>query len=87
MKISLDVDNLTFGDMADFEDEVGEPLLSVVTKLESGDASAKALIGLVWICGRAEDESFTIADARKLKITELEVDVGDDAADPPNDGD
>jgi hypothetical protein len=47
-------------------DERGRPV-------EEVNLTAKSLVTLVWLMRRREDESFTLADARKTKISELEI--------------
>jgi len=40
----------------------------------------------VWICGRSSDPEFTLDDARKVKLSDLEVEVGSaDPTPPPTD--
>lgn len=75
MKLRLDPDSLTFGDLEDFEDATGEKLLEAFTGAAEGELSAKALIGLVWICKRQDDLEFTLDDARKLKLAEIEFEA------------
>lgn len=90
MKISLDPNDLTFGDMEDFEQFTGQGLMDTFAKVgESGDLnglSVKAVVGLLWICGRQGDPAFTVDDARKVKLTELEIEVAEEA-DPTPGGD
>lgn len=101
-KISLriDPDELTIGDLEDFEEGVGLPLHEALKQVPIRDdegklvlgepdekgkqrpetevkISAKALKHLVWIIKRSTDETFTLADARKVKVGALEI-VGDD---------
>ncbi len=80
MKIKLDVDQLTFGDIEDFEAHVGGDLMAAISGATSGTAPLKAMIGLIWICQRTIDPDFTLEDARKVKVSELEVEVAE--ADP-----
>ena len=47
-------------------DERGRPV-------EEVNLTAKSLIALVWLMYRRENEQFTMADARKIKISELEI--------------
>lgn len=91
-KIRLVMDDLTLGDLDDFESYTGESLTDtlrerVVIDPETGkpvlgergrpvkevQLNMKALIGIVWIVGRSTDPDYTIEDARKTKITELEI--------------
>jgi len=91
MKLNLDPALLTMGDMADFEDAAGVPLLDTFTKIDQsgsiGDLPMRAMIALVWVCARQDDPAFTLDDARKIKIGDLEIDVGGNGADPTPGGD
>lgn len=40
---------------------------------ETVDMSAKVLKGLIWIAQRQDDPDFTLADARNVKVTELDI--------------
>ena len=84
MKISLDMDALTLGDLEDFEGIAGRGITEALADYQAGKASMKEVIGLVWICQRAESPEFTLDDARKVKLTELEVEVA--SPDPTPDG-
>lgn len=88
MKLTLDPDALTFGDMEDFESFTGQPLMDTFTKIgDDGRISglgAKAVLGIIWVCGRASNPEFTLDDARKVRVSEIEVEVG--SPDPTPDG-
>lgn len=72
MKVKLDFDSLSVGDLLDFEEKTGANLIETTTQMEkTGQAPMKALVGLLWICRRSEDPSYSYEDARKMKITEL----------------
>lgn len=75
MKIALNVDDLTLGEIEEMEQAAGIKLP------ELGSGSAKATIALIWISQRRIDPAFTLEDARALKVTELEF------ADPTAAGD
>lgn len=64
MKFSMD--DITLGEMIDVEEELGKPL-SVV--FEEGQAKATAVVA--WILKRRDDPTFTLADARRLTIADL----------------
>lgn len=90
MKINLNPNDLTFGDLEDFETLTGQALMDTFDKVSDGGdlkgLSAKAVIGLLWICGRQQNPDFTLDDAKKVKLTELEVEVGEEP-DPTPGGD
>lgn len=83
MKVRLNPAALTFADMEDFEERTGSSLLDVFDGVEKPEdirsLRMRDLVALLWICVRAEQPEFTYDDARKLRITELEVEI---AADP-----
>lgn len=82
MKIKLDIDELTFGDMEDFEEFAGVPLMEAMQQVQAGQMPLKPAIGLIWICQRAINPNFTLDDARKVKLNDLEIDLEDDEPDP-----
>lgn len=52
---------------------------------EEMNLSAKVLKAIVWIANRQENPEFTLADARNVRVTELDIIEADDdeeAADP-----
>lgn len=89
MKIILDPNSLTFGDLEDFESFTGQDLIGTFDQIgDKGDLAGlnmKTILGLVWVCGRQQDESFSMDDARKVKISDLEVDTAE-APDPTSGG-
>lgn len=91
MKIALDPNALSFGDLEDFETATGEGLMETFGKVgEDGNLQGlkiKTMVALVWVCGRQENPDFTLDDARKVRLNDLEIDVVGEAADPtPGDG-
>lgn len=90
-KLKFSPDDLTVGDMEDFEEIVGEPLdvaLSEravlmpngeIEKDEKGrpvkrvQLNAKALKALIYIVKRADNPDFTLADARGVKVSEIDL--------------
>lgn len=81
MKLQLDIDAFTFGDLEDFEKETGESLVATFSALQTDDdgnldlsgLSMSTLVSLVWIMGRTQNPEFTREDARKVRLDELEV--------------
>ncbi|WP_144121125.1 hypothetical protein [Catellatospora sichuanensis] len=89
LDINLDPDDLTLGDLEDFEEFVGKPIDDVVRPVPVLDDEgnrvfdakgrpemttkipAKGIICLVWLVKRKSDPSFTLADARKVRVTAL----------------
>jgi hypothetical protein len=76
-KLRISEDDLTVGDLEDFEDIVGRPIGEVLprTRAEAKGwvPSAKVLKALVFIAKRRDDPGFTIEDARRVRVTELEL--------------
>lgn len=90
--VTFDPNDLTFGDMEDFESIVGVPFEvalaakptldpetgefqrdnrgRLVTKVQP---SPKAMVALIYIGVRRTDPTFTVDDARKMKVSELQV--------------
>ena len=77
--LRFSVDEITVGDMEDLEDITGLPfgeVLDMLTKAEPAGTMSipiKVLKALVFIIYRQDNPEFTIADARKVKVTELEL--------------
>jgi hypothetical protein len=69
MNLSLDVDALTLGELVDLGDVIGD---DAVAKLGEGKTSPKAVLALVWIAKRREDPTFTLEQARAVKVSSLE---------------
>lgn len=74
-KIRFDANNVTVGDMEDFEEITGKVLDEVFAGAETGKLKleAKTLKAVVFIAKRHEDPSFTLEQARDVKISEVEV--------------
>lgn len=74
MNIVLDVNDLTMGEVEELEEATGQSLSDL------GSGSAKSIIGLIWISQKRIDPTFTLQDARALKITELKFSKNPEAA-------
>ena len=77
MKLTIDAEDLTLGEVEFFEAEAG---LSF-EDLANGKSSTRAMLALIVIQERRTDPAYSMDDARKLKLREVEV-VGVEA-DPP----
>lgn len=93
MKLKLDPNALTFGDLEDFEEACGEPLMDVFERVgEDGTLkglSMRTMKALMWVCARTDNPDFSLDDVRKMKIGELkdvEVEVVGEADPTPGDG-
>lgn len=66
-KITIDVDQMTLGDIDFFETYTGERLDS----LQQGSPSGKALIALVYITQKKKIPTYTIEDAMAVPVSAL----------------
>lgn len=73
MKISIDLNTMTLGELEFFEEESG----LTIDDLAAGKSSSKAVIALITIQERRENPRFSMDDARKLPISDIEVSVAD----------
>lgn len=67
--ITIDVDDLTFGEMEAVEGVLGKPFSEA---FGSGGVSATAAVALIYVVKRRDNPDFTIDDARALKLSSLE---------------
>lgn len=80
--ITFRPDDITLGDMEDFEAITGRPFFEVLTSIEEAGAGEnplkkmqiKDLTALVFIVKRSTDPAMTIERARRTKIDELVLD-------------
>lgn len=92
MRLTLNKDKLTLGDLEDFEEVSGQSLDRILEAVDGAGASAvsglpiKSLLALLWISGRTEDPNLTYQDVRNTPLSDLElveIDVtGEDETDP-----
>lgn len=76
VSIHIDPDDLTLGELEDFEDLVGRPLDEVLAdagKDGKPRISAKVLKAFVLIAGRRTNPDMTEADARAVRVSQLEL--------------
>jgi hypothetical protein len=64
---AYDLDDFELGELEWIEDHIGAPLSD-----EQVLTSMKALVAFVYIIKHREDETFTIEQARKIKLSTLE---------------
>lgn len=77
-KITIDLDDLTLGEMDDFEKASGIG----VQDLQDGSMPTQAVIALVWLSQRRANPKYTIEDARKVRMSELDFDGNPTPAKP-----
>lgn len=69
MRLTIDVETMTLGEVEDFEELSG---LSIMD-LAEGKRTAKALSVLVYLQERRTNPEYTIEDARKLRIAAIDI--------------
>lgn len=72
-ELTVDLDDLTLGDLDEFEDISGQTFDQAQ---EGRFRSIKALIALVYLTKRKADPAFTLDDARNAKVTSLRLNTG-----------
>ena len=88
-KLRFDPDDLTLGELEEFETVTGKPLDEVMSEQPVIDAdgkpvrdkrgrpvrqvrmSMKEVIALMWLIRRRDEPGFTLDDARKLRVADL----------------
>ena len=76
MKFTIDLNTLTLGELEEFEEKSGTTL----EEFGNGKASTKATIALIYIQEKRSNPAYTMDDARKIRLTEIEV--AEEAANP-----
>lgn len=80
--LEINVNELTLGDLEDFELKVGIDFRSISGR-QAGELPLKALIALVWLIKRKTNPDYTYEDARNIKIETLgTIDLKDTGANP-----
>jgi hypothetical protein len=69
--LAFDPDDLTIGEMEQFEDVVGQTMTSALS--DPSNMSAKALKAIVWIVNRRTNPEYTLEDAASVKVSSLDV--------------
>lgn len=72
MNFNFDPNSLTVGELVDIEEVSGADAMA---GLSDGKVSPKALLALVWVLHRRDDPTFTLDQARTIKVTDLKVDA------------
>ena len=85
-KVTLSEDDITLGDLEDFEEACGADMLEV---LRSEDKSIRQLRWLLFIAMRRDNPALTVDDLRDMPVSVLvEMELsGGDAGNPPDGGD
>lgn len=76
MKIVLDPEAVTLGDLEDFEEAAGQELDRVLDSVNADGTvqqmRMKTVLALVWVFGRKSDPSLTMEKVRALPMSKLE---------------
>lgn len=77
MKVAIDVESLTMGDLEDWERATGENANALLARFEAGevkftDFTMRELNALVWVFARREDPSLTLDDVRQSRLQDVD---------------
>jgi hypothetical protein len=78
LTLQFDFDALTLGDFEDFEDYAGTKMTRALGLIEEGkvdELSGREIVALLWVVKRHSDPTFTVDQARALKVTSLALEV------------
>lgn len=75
--VMIDPDQLTLGEVEDFEQAAGQSIGTIL----GGQLNGKALVALVWVMKRRDNAAYTLEDARKVRLGQFSR---TSAPDPPN---
>lgn len=79
MKLVLDVDEMTLGELEELEALAG----CTIEDIMQGERSVRSMIAIIFILRRRDNPAFTLEDAKRVKMSELELVDGADVEDPP----
>ena len=75
----MNVNELTLGEVEEVENYAGLPLAALA---DSNAQKGKLMVALAWIIKRKENPSYTIHEAKKLKMEDINSLLVDDDDDP-----
>lgn len=70
-KLTMNVEDLTLGEIEEFEKASGGQTIAAVQK---GEVGASAITALVWVFKKRENPDYSLDDARTVKLSELQWD-------------
>lgn len=76
MKFSFDMGAVTAGDIEYIEEELGIDFVAFQDKVSTGGPPrlrGKEMVGLLYLAGRQANPEFSLADARAVKLGEIEA--------------
>lgn len=89
MRVNIDVEALTLGDLEDIEETIGGDAEAMVDRLvREGKQSLrmKEMNALIWVCARHDDPTVTYEDVRAAKLVDLDFAVAPEAGEGAGDG-
>lgn len=90
MKIKLNVDELTTGQLFDFEERCGESFMTVAKAMSGGslsNMSMKIVMAVIALAADQAGEPLSDEELRSVKITSLDLEIeGDDDEIPSDEG-
>lgn len=75
----MNVNELTLGEVEEVENYAGQPLAALA---DSDAQKGKLMVALAWIIKRKADPSFTLHQAKQLKMEDINSLLVDDDDDP-----
>lgn len=76
--LQLDMDQISIGDLEDFEEYTGQTIDQIDKAITGQKVSMKVLTGVALLALRQDNPDATIADAKRVKISELMGGADDD---------
>lgn len=82
MRIAIDIETVTLGEMEQLEELTGLGFADAVTAVQKNQATMKVLVAVVYVFGRREDPSLTLEAVRAMRLDDVEW-GSPGAANPP----
>jgi len=82
MKVTVDMNTATLGEIEQFEVDAG----LTWDEFTDGKSSVRTTMALICMQERRKNPKYSLDDARKLKVTEIEFEPEDEAPVPPTAG-
>lgn len=77
----FDIDDLYAGEIVDLEEASGKALGELAEGFVKGSFTSAAW--LLWVLRRRDEPSFTVADMRQIRMSELDFEIEDEAPAEP----
>ena len=79
MKITVDINTATLGEIEQFEADAG----LTWDEFTAGTSSVRTTMALICLQERRKNPKYSLDDARKLKVSEIEFETDDEEPVPP----